>query len=67
MADEPRGPILARVTITRYLSDDDVIDGVVAEAGDGEDLGLAEALGMIELAKFTLVETFTQAADDDDV
>ena len=60
MADEPDGLILARVTVTRYLTGADVIDHVSAEAGDGEDLGLAEALGMMELAKFTLVESYGQ-------
>lgn len=63
---EPEGPILARVTITRYLTDNDVIDHVSAEAGDGQDLGLAEALGMLTLAQHTLVETYGRDDDDDD-
>jgi hypothetical protein len=50
--------LLARVTITRVLTGTDVIDHVEAEAVDGTDLGLAEALGMLELAKFTLVESY---------
>lgn len=56
MADD--GLTLARVTITRVLTGNDVIDHVSAEAADGADLGLAEALGMLELAKWTLVESY---------
>jgi hypothetical protein len=52
--------ILARVTITRTLTDDDVIDSVTAEAADGTELGLAEALGMLTLAQHTLVETYAE-------
>ena len=55
--------ILSRVTVTRTLQGDDVVDEVVAEAGDGTSLGLSEALGMLELAKFTLVEAYAEADD----
>lgn len=58
MADDP---VLARITITRTLTETDVVDHVSAEAADGEDLGLAEALGMLELAKFTLVESYSES------
>jgi hypothetical protein len=50
--------LLARVTITRVLTGDDVIDHVEAEAADGTDLGLAEALGMMRLAEHTLIESY---------
>lgn len=66
MSETPSGPILARVTITRYLTDDDVIDHVTAESGDGDDLGLAEALGMMRLAEHTLIECYTSGDEDDD-
>jgi hypothetical protein len=56
--------VIARVTITRVLTGDNVVDQVVAEAADGTDLGLAEALGMLELAKFTLVDCYGE--DDED-
>lgn len=56
--------ILARVTVTRYLTGGDVIDHVSAESGEGTDLGLAEALGMMALAQHTLVETYAHADDD---
>lgn len=61
----PEGVVLATVTITRYLTNDDIIDHVDAVTSDGYELGLAEALGMVELAKFTLVETYTSEMDDD--
>lgn len=57
---------IARVTITRILADNgDIVDHVIAESDDGYELGLAEALGMIELAKFTLVEARTSASETD--
>lgn len=62
MSEDDR-PILARITITRYLDETDVVDAVEAEASDGTDLGLAEALGMLELAKFTLVEVYSTVED----
>lgn len=58
MSADDEGVVLARVTVTRYLAGDDVIDSVTAEATDGTDLGLAEALGMLALAQHTLVENY---------
>lgn len=51
-------PVLARITITRVLTDDDIVDRVTAEASDGTDLGLADALGMMRLAEHTLIESY---------
>lgn len=51
--DEAR--ILARVTVTRVLHNGDIVDHVLAEADDGTELGLAEALGMMRLAEDTLI------------
>ena len=64
MADD--GIILARITITRVLTEGDIVDHVTAEQGDGEVLGLADALGMVELAKFTLVHSRSWQVDEDD-
>lgn len=49
------GMILARVTITRVMSGDDIVDHVLAATADGDELGLAEALGMMRLAEDTLI------------
>lgn len=58
MSDD--GVLLARITITRVLVEDDVIDQVVAEASSGEDMGLADALGMMRLAEHTLIESYAK-------
>lgn len=63
MTTEPEGPMLARITITRYLTDDDIVDHVSAEATDGTDLGLADALGMMTLAQHTLIASYSDEAD----
>ena len=50
--------VIACVTITRVLaSSGDVLDHVTAADADGEDLGLAEALGMMRLAEDTLIRS----------
>ena len=51
------GMVIATVTITRVLSDDDITDHVVAAQADGYELGLAEALGMMRLAEDTLIRS----------
>lgn len=66
MSDEPEGLAVAVVTITRYLTEDDMVDHATATTADGYDLGLAEALGMLELAKFTLVESYADAGEDEE-
>jgi hypothetical protein len=58
MADTDDQVVLAQITITRVLTGDDIVDQVVASAADGTSLGLAEALGMIELSKFTLMDCY---------
>lgn len=57
MSDD-EGVLLARITITRVLVESDVIDSVTAETNDGDDLGLADALGMMRLAEHTLIESY---------
>lgn len=56
MTDAP-GRILARVIVTRVLTDDDIVDHVIAQTEDGYELGLAEALGMMRLAEDTLIRS----------
>lgn len=62
--DELDGIEVARVVVTRILTDDDMVDHVATYASNGADLGLAEALGMLELAKFTLVDTYTDTQEE---
>lgn len=45
----------ARITIVRTLTEDDVIDEVTAVDGEGDDLPLTEALGMLRLAEDTVI------------
>jgi hypothetical protein len=69
MADETEdfdGMVIARVVITRVMSDDDIIDHVIAATEDGDELGLAEALGMMRLAEDTLIRSRQEAAEDDE-
>lgn len=54
--------VIARVTITRFLTDDDIVDHVTAATAEGDELGLAEALGMMRLAEDTLIRS-RQGAD----
>lgn len=61
---EHDGMVLGRVIITRVLTDDDVIDHVIAQTDDGDEIGLAEALGMMRLAEDTLIRA--RMGDDDD-
>lgn len=49
------GMILSRVIITRVMTGDDIVDHVIAASADGNELGLAEALGMMRLAEDTLI------------
>lgn len=62
---EPDQLLIARVTISRVMTGEDMVDHVTAEAADGTDLGLAEALGMLELAKWTLVESYGSEGEDE--
>ena len=58
--------IVARVTITRDLSEEDLIDSIIAEDGDGHELPLAEALGMLRLGEHTLITDRTTRSTDDE-
>lgn len=58
-SDEVDGVPLATITITKTLTSDDVLMFVDATTPDGgDDLPLVEALGMIELAKDTLIRQY---------
>ena len=56
MTDD-NGMVIARVVITRFLQDADIVDHVIAATEDGNELGLAEALGMMRLAEDTLIRS----------
>lgn len=64
MADESddQAIVIAQVVITRVMRDDDIVDHVIAHTADGDELGLAEALGMMRLAEDTLIRS---RLDDD--
>lgn len=49
------GQVLATITVTKTLTEDDVLIFTDATCPDGEDLPLVEALGMLELAKDTII------------
>ena len=58
MADEDfDGMVIARVVITRVMSGEDIVDHVIAATEGGDELGLAEALGMMRLAEDTLIRS----------
>lgn len=49
------GLVVARITITRTMTDDDLIDEVDAVDANGDPMPLTEALGMMRLAENTLI------------
>ena len=55
MTDENEGLLVGRITIERRMTADDVTDWVTTEDGDGDPLGIAEALGMMRLGEHTLL------------
>jgi hypothetical protein len=55
MSEPNEGLVVARITIERRVTDDDVLDWVTTEDEAGEDLRLTEALGMLRLAEDTLL------------
>jgi hypothetical protein len=57
MDEDFDGMVISRVVITRVMSDDDIVDHVIAATADGDELGLAEALGMMRLAEDTLIRS----------
>lgn len=54
MADDD-GLTLATITITKTLTEDDVLVCCNAAGTDGDDLALVEVLGMLRLAEDTFI------------
>jgi hypothetical protein len=52
---ENEGLLVARVTIERRMTGDDIVDYVTTENASGEDLPVTEALGMMRMAEHTLL------------
>jgi hypothetical protein len=73
MIDHPGLPdavdqiVLQQVIITRVMREDDIVDHVIAIDREGDEIGLAEALGMMRLAEDTLIRSRHDAADDDEI
>ncbi len=64
MADTDEDQIvLGQVVITRVMYKGDIVDHVIAQTPDGDEIGLAEALGMMRLAEDTLIRS--READDE--
>lgn len=64
--EQETGLVVATITITRTLTSDDLIDRVTAADDEGNELGLAEALGMMRLAEDTLLRARLDDEDDDE-
>lgn len=48
------GVVLARVSVTRVMTDTDTVDVLEAVDGNGDPLELSEALGMLCMAEHTI-------------
>lgn len=65
--EPPVGQVLGRIEIVRTMTDDGLIDSARAMDEAGEDLPLAEALGMMRLGEDTLIREHmgeTDVADE---
>lgn len=56
---------IGTITITKYLSDDAVLVSIEASDPDGDRLPLVDALGMLELAKDSLLHPPDDDGDDE--
>lgn len=56
--------VLQQVIITRVMREDDIVDHVIAIDRDGDEIGLAEALGMMRLAEDTLIRSRMEDGDE---
>lgn len=53
---DPEVLVLSQIVVSRVVdSGGDIVDHVVAQTVEGDELGLAEALGMLRLAEDTLI------------
>lgn len=51
-SEKPTGGVLiAEITISRYFMSEHCVDFITAHDGNGETLGITEALGMLRLAE----------------
>lgn len=57
LPDDGEAIVLQQVIITRVLREDDIVDHVIALDREGDEIGLAEALGMMRLAEDTLIRS----------
>jgi hypothetical protein len=64
MIHTTNGVEIARIEITKTLTEDDTQVWVSAADSDGTDLPLVEALGMMRLAEDTLIQTRMNRDDD---
>lgn len=55
---------VARIAIVRVMTDDDLTDTITTADGNGDPLGLAEALGMMRLAEDTLIRSRLDTKDE---
>lgn len=53
--EPPAGVEAGRITVVRRVTEDDVLDFVEALDGQGDEMPLTEALGMMRLAEDTLI------------
>lgn len=63
--EQETGLVVATITITRTLTSNDLVDRVTAADDEGNELGLAEALGMMRLAEDTLLRARLDDQDDE--
>jgi hypothetical protein len=61
---ENEGLLVARVTIERRMTGDDIVDYVTTEDVNGEDLPVTEALGMMRMAEHTLLTPEDDEGDE---
>lgn len=57
LPDDAAAVVLQQVIVTRVMDGDEIYDHVIAMTRDGEELGLADALGMMRLAEDTLIRS----------
>lgn len=62
---EHDGILFGRIIIERRATEDDLIDFVEAVDAYGNDLGIAEALGMLRLAEHALLNPVDDEEDEE--
>ena len=64
--DDLEGMEIGRIVILRLMREDDIVDHVSATDNDGDEMPLAEALGMMRLAEDTLIRARMRSFPEDD-